>query len=143
MKKITEIDIFKELILKVEKGSELMINGFYTGTLSEKNFRKLFSRNDVPKRENFSHYIIDLNTDKIEKITEILNLEGENLINDITHFAIKNDKKFSALSFDHMEMIQIDKSQFKTDKFEFENYNFKEIEINFQEELNDNGFFEW
>ncbi len=143
MKKITEIDIFKELILKAVKGSKLMINGFYTGTLSGKNFRKIFSEKDVPNRENFSHYIIDLKTDNIEKIADILNVAGESFINDITHFAIKNDKKYSALSFDHMEIIQIDKSQFTTEKFEFENYNHEEIEVNFQKELNDNGFFEW
>lgn len=139
----SEIKIINELINNSEQNYELLINGFYNEILSEKSYRKLFSQKQVPKRADFAHYKIDLNENNIRILNEILNEEGANFINDITHFAIKTNGEFSAISYDSFSLIQVNKKLFKTDLKTLNQYCDDEIEINFMDNLDDNGFFNW
>ena len=139
----TEIKIIRELINNVERNSELLINGFYNGILSEKSFRKLFNKQTVPNREDFSHYKIELNQNHIEILNEILDEEGDGFITDITHFAIKSDSGFSAISYDSLCSLYINAGFFSSDLKPLREYKEDEIVIQFQKTVNDDGFFNW
>ena len=139
----SEIKIINEIINNSEQNSELLINGFYNGTLSEKSYRKLFDVKNVPNRADFAHYKIDLNKNNIRILNEILNEEGSEFINDLTHFAVKCGGEFSAISYDSFSLLQINKKLFKSDLKTLKEYCEDEIEISFSDNLNDNGFFNW
>ncbi len=139
----TEIEIIRELINNAEGDSELLINGFYNGILSEKSFRKLFNKQAVPNREDFAHYKIELNQNHIEILNEILTKEGEEFITDITHFAIKSDSGFSAISYDKLCSLYINTDLFSSDLKPLKEYKEDDIVIEFQKTVSDNGFFNW
>src|SRR5690606_960908 len=105
-----EIEILRELISNSPNNSELLINGFNNERLSEESFRKLFDEETVPIRADVAHYKISLDNKNITILKEILNEEGEDLITDIAHFAIKSKMGFSAISFDGLSSLYINQN---------------------------------
>lgn len=138
-----EIKILRELINNARENSELLINGFYNEFLSEESFRKLFDKKTVPNRSDFAHFKIDLNKNHIGILNEILDKEGEEFISDIVHFAIKSSDGFSAICYDGLSSLYVNKSHFSSELNPLTEYNEDDIVIEFQNKLNDNGFFNW
>lgn len=143
MKSNFETKILIELISHSPKNSELVINGFYNGTLSEKSFRRLFDEKTVPNRADFAHYKILLTQKYIEVLKDILEKEGHDLIAEITHFAIKSEDGFSAISYDGMSSLYVNPSHFSADLKPLKEYEREDIVIEFRNILTDNGFFDW
>ena len=138
-----EIKVFSKLITHSPKNTELYINGFYNDILSEGSFRKLFDHQIVPNRSDFAHYIIRLTELKIGLIKEILRKEGEEFVQDITHFALKSDKGFSAIGYDGFNLLQIDKNHFSSRIKRPRQKSEDDMEIEFITDINDHGFFNW
>ena len=136
----SEINILRELINNTRGNSELLINGFHNEFLSEKSFRKLFNKQTVPNRRDFSEFKIALNNNHLVILNHILTEEGENFISDIIHFAIKSDSGFSAISYDGLSSLYINPDFFSSDLKQLKEYNEDEIEIVFKKTLNDMEF---
>jgi len=137
-----EIKIFRELINNTKENSVLLIDGFHNEILSEKSFRKLFNKTNVPNRKDFTYYKIELNENHIRILNEILAEEGEGFITDITHFAIKSDSGFSAISYDGFISLYINENHFLSDLRFLKEYKEDDIVIEFQKKLNDYGCFD-
>ncbi len=138
-----EIEIMRELINNSPNNSELLINGFYNEALSEESFRKLFDKKSVPNRANFAHYNIPLDNKNIKVLKDILNEEGDDLIADITHFAIKSKVGFSAISFDGLSSLYVNPNHFSSDLKPLKDYKEEDMVIEFSDKLTDHGFFDW
>ena len=138
-----EIKILKELINNTKENSELLIIGFHNEFLSEKSFRKLFDKRTVPNRRDFAYFKIELNENHVDILNNILAEEGEEFISDITHFAIKSVSGFSAISYDGLSSLYINTDLFSSDLKPLKECKENKIVIEFQQNLNDNGIFNW
>ena len=69
--------------------------------------------------------------------------EGKEFISDITHFAIKSDSGFSAISYDGLSSLYINAELFSSDLKPLREYKEDEIVIDFQKNLNHDEIFNW
>lgn len=135
-----KVDLFRQLIKHAPLTSLLKIEGFFNGLLSDTSFQRLFHFDDLSDRQKMSGYIIPMTVDIKSTLTNILDVEKENLIWDMTHFCIEDDSELLAVSYDTMEFIQIKTATFNGLDNLVENQ-FSELEIELNEKLDDHGFF--
>ena len=136
-----QIEFLKELLLNTPNKSEMNINGFYSEHISDKSFRKLFSEKQVPDKSEISTFIIPLTSELKKILLNILELEKEKLIYDLVHFSIEKESKPIFVSYDGMELMQINKTEFNETLLNLISVKYKALEIKLFDEINDNGFF--
>ena len=145
LKKMTEnklqIEFLKELIINSPNNAEMNINGFYSEHISEKSFRRLFSEKQVADKSKISTFIIPLTSELKNKLLNILELEKEKLIFDLVHFSIEKESKPIFVSYDGMELMQLNKNEFNPELLNSISEKYNELEIQLLDEINDNGFF--
>ena len=137
-----EIDILRELLNKAPVNSVFIVNGFYNEILSQEYFQRLFDKNSIPKRSENSHYNFCLTRNFIQILNQMLDEEGDNFIADITHFAIKYEKRLLATSYDGISVIQVDSKHYVSSINSLAEKCDENIEIKFLEKINDHGFFD-
>ena len=135
-----KVDLFKHFIKQAPLTSVLKVNGFYYGFLSDESFQRLFHFDDLAKRQKMISYIIPLTMELKSTLVNILDLEKEKLIYDMTHFCIQDKSELLAVCYDTMDIIQI-----KTKTFsgldELVVTLFSELEVELNSKLDDHGFF--
>lgn len=136
-----QIEFLKELILNSPNKSEMNINGFYSEHISDKSFRKLFSEKQVPDKSKISTFIIPLTSKFKNILLNILESEKEELISDLVHFSIEKESKPIFVSYDGMELMQINKSKFNAELLNSISDKYKALEIELFDEITDNGSF--
>jgi len=137
-----QIEFLKELIINSPNKTEMDVNGFYSEHISEKSFRKLFSEKQVPDKSKISTFIIPLTPELKNILLNIIESEKEKLIYDLVHFSIKKESKPIFVSYDGMELMQINKTEFNAELINSISEKYKTLEIELFDEINDNGFFE-
>ena len=136
-----QIEFLKELIINSPNKSEMNINGFYSEHISDKSFRKLFSEKQVPDKSKISTFIIPLTSELKNILLNILESEKEKLIYDLVHFSIEKENKPIFVSYDGMEIMQINKTEFNAKLLNSISDKYNALEIELFDEINDNGFF--
>jgi len=136
-----QIEFLKELIINSPNKTEMNINGFYSEHISEKSFRKLFSENQVPNKSKISTFIIPLTSEFKNILLNIIESEKEKLIYDLVHFSIEKESKPIFVSYDGMELMQINETEFKAELIHSISEKYNALEIELFDEINDNGFF--
>jgi hypothetical protein len=136
-----QIEFLKELILNSPNKSEMNISGFYSEHISDHSFRKLFSEKQVPDKSQISTFIIPLTSELKNVLLNILELEKEKLIFDLVHFSIENERKPIFVSYDGMELMQINKTEFNAEFINLISEKYNELGIELFDKINDYGFF--
>ena len=67
--------------------------------------------------------------------------EKEKLIYDLVHFSIEKESKPIFVSYDGMELMQINKTEFNAELLNSISEKYNALEIELFAEINDNGFF--
>ena len=136
-----QIEFIRELITNSPQESVMNINGFYSGHISDKSFRKLFSEKQVPDKSKISTFIIPLTSELKNILLNILELEKEKLIYDLVHFSIQKESEPIFVSYDGMELMQINKMEFNAELLNSISEKYNALEIELFDKINDNGFF--
>lgn len=136
-----QIEFLRELLINSPNNSEMNINGFYSEHISDKSFRKLFSEKQVADKSKISTFIIPLTSELKSTLLNILELEKEKLISDLVHFSIEKENKPIFVSYDGMELMQLNKTEFNAELLNSISEKYNELEIELLEEINSNGFF--
>ena len=142
LKEKTQIEFFAELIINSPDNSELIISGFYNEMISEKSFRKLFTKEQIPERSKTGLVIIPINSIFRPILLDIAEFEQEKLIDDIIHFAIEYKNETIFHSYDNMKFMEIIKSEFPKAFIELIKGKYEPLELGLKKEIINNGFFE-
>ena len=105
-------DLFRRLITLAPSNSLLQIDGFCDDFIAETSYQKLFQYEDVSMQEQMKSHIIPLTNNRRQALTDILDIEGSNLIAYMTHFCISDNFEIFAACYDSMNVIQIKKTTF-------------------------------
>ena len=135
-----KVDLIRHLITLSPLTSFLKVNGFYSSFISDTSFQRLFHFEDLSMRQKICSYIIPLTIELKTTLIDILNLEKDRLISDMTHFCIEDKSDLLAISYDTMEIIQIKKSVF-SGLDDLVGKQFSELEIGLFDKVDDDGFF--
>ncbi len=136
-----QIEFIRELITNSPQESVMNINGFYSVHISDKSFRKLFSEKQVPDKSKISTFIIPLTSELKNILLNILESEKEKLIYDLVHFSIQKESEPIFVSYDGMELMQINKTEFNAELLNSISEKYNALEIELFDKINDNGFF--
>lgn len=136
-----QIEFLKELIINSPFQAKMNVNGFYSENISNESFYKLFSEKQVFARDKISNYIISLSSVYKNILLDILILEKEKLIYDLIHFSIEINNKLIFISYDNMEMLQINRNEFETSFIDLIDEKYISLEILILDEITDDGFF--
>jgi hypothetical protein len=135
-----KVDLFRHLITLAPLTSSLKIDGFFHGILSDESFIRLFHFDDLSRRQKTSGYIIPLNVERKATLMELLDLEKDQLLLDLTHFCIEDKSELLVTCYDTMEVIQIKTKAFRGLDDLVVN-EFTELGIELFDKIDDNGFF--
>jgi len=136
-----QVEFLKELIISSPIQSKMNINGFYSKNISKESFCKLFSEKQVFTRDKNSSYTIPLTSVFKKILLEILIFEKEKLIYDLIHFSIRNNNKLIFISYDNMEMLEINRNEFETNFIDLIDKKYSDLEVKILDEITDDGFF--
>ena len=135
-----KVDLLRHLINLAPSTSLLKVNGFHLGFIADTSLQRLFHFDDLSKRQKITGYIIPLTVELKSIFINILDLEKDQLICEMTHFCIEDKSELLAVSYDTMDFLQIKKYAFNGLDDKVINQ-FSELEIELAEKIDDFGFF--